>query len=581
LVSVMIPTYNYARFLPDAVDAALAQTYPNIEVVVSDNASTDGTAELVAERYGAEPRVRYVRNDTNIGLVPNFNRALALARGEFVQWVSADDWILPDHIARLMSVFDQHPQLDVVYTRNYAADASGRAYAVKGDETLYPVDYVDARDELPPMLYGVCQVCLPTALFRRALFDELGPMDEAIAIAADWELAVRLALARKRFAYVSEPTACIRAHGANASGRDWRSSGGAASELLAILTKYLDHPEMHRIRGYELRIVGFLDFLCQQVLPESAAAEAIASAAPVRNELLRRFTNYEPARVREHRVSVAIPMTMRPQALMRAVDAVAAQTHANWEIVVVEQGIVPVRPLLRAHPASERIACVRLPAQRTAGAARNLAVGLVRGEYLTFLDEDNTVSPAHLETLVGTLERTGADVAVASARLIVERADPQGITFEPLAAVEGIFRHPDDRPELGAVANALPLNAVLHHRRFFQLAGGFNDEVLILEDFDYLMRLQSTARFAFTGETTLDVHVRLRLAAQALGAYAERYLPTLDALYASRAVEPEIAALRAAHRAAVAHVLGARTQMVESAQGAIELMHALAGRAVM
>jgi hypothetical protein len=149
-----------------------------------------------------------------------------------------------------------------------------------------------------------------------------------------------------------------------------------------------------------------------------------------------------------------------------------------------------------------------------------------------------------------------------------------------LAAVDGLFRGPDDAPELAAIANALPLNAVLHHRRFFERAGGFNDDVFVLEDFDYLMRLQSTARLAFSGATTLDVHVRLKLAGQALGAYADRYLPTLDALYASRDAGPEIGALRAAHRTALASILDLRTELLESVQGTIEFLHALTGRAL-
>ena len=533
------------------------------------------------QRYRDDPRVRLFQNDRNIGLVPNFNRALTHARGAFVAWLSADDWILPGHLARHYALFVHEPHLDVVYSRTYAADASGNVYAVKGDPALFPVDYVDARDELPAMLTAINQVCLPGALFRRELFEELGPMDESLAIAADWELAVRLALARKRFGYLAEPSACVRAHGANASGSDWLNSGRAFDEFVRILERYLDHPEMARIRGYELQVVAFLDwFAARGAGPADEAAALRERVAAARGHLVRLHERYDPARVREHRVSIAMPMTARPAALVRAIDSIARQTFPNWEILVVDQGVVPVRELLRGHPAAERIACVRLPVQRPAGAARNIALRMARGEYVTFLDEDNVVAPDHLETLVGTIERTGADVAVAAARLVVDRADFYGIKDDALATVEGLFRGPNDPAPLGVVANALPLNAVLHHRRFYERAGHFSDDALILEDFDYLMRLQSTAYLTFTGATTLNVHVRLRFASQALGSYAHYYLAMLDALYASREVTPELASRRATHRAIVAAALERRAELAETAAGMVECILALTGRTV-
>ena len=371
----------------------------------------------------------------------------------------------------------------------------------------------------------------------------------------------------------------MRTHGANASGEGWFGTGAALDEFLRILEKYLDHPGMTRIRGYEHRILAFLDWLVER----SGAAPGPAAghrAAAVRAELARRSDVYEPARVREHRVSIAVPMTSRPAALVSAIDTIAAQTFTNWEILVVDQGVIPVRELLRGHRVWDRISCVRLPVQRTAGAARNVALRMARGEYVTFLDEDNTIAPDHLETLVGTIERSGGDVAVAAARLLVDRAGLFGVVHQPIAVAEGLFRGAADPAWLGGVANALPLNAVLHHRRFAERAGPFNEDVVILEDFDYLMRLQSTSRFVFTGATTLDVHARLRFESQVLGTNASRYLVTLDSLYAARGVAPEVDGLRAAHRAAVADVLGRRAELGATPAGVVEFMLALAGRTV-
>ena len=81
LISVLIPSYNYARFIQKSIDSVLAQTYENIEVVVTDNCSTDDTMTVLRTRYADDSRVRVFENEENIGLVRNFNRALTHARG--------------------------------------------------------------------------------------------------------------------------------------------------------------------------------------------------------------------------------------------------------------------------------------------------------------------------------------------------------------------------------------------------------------------------------------------------------------------------------------------------------------------
>ena len=91
LVSVGLPVYNGERYLREAVDSVLGQTYVNLELVISDNASTDATEAICREYAARDPRVRYHRAERNRGAVWNFNRAFELARGEFFMWQAFDD----------------------------------------------------------------------------------------------------------------------------------------------------------------------------------------------------------------------------------------------------------------------------------------------------------------------------------------------------------------------------------------------------------------------------------------------------------------------------------------------------------
>lgn len=583
LISVLVPSYNYVQYITQAIDSALEQTYPNIEVVVTDNISTDATAETVRTRYAGDPRVRFFVNERNIGLVPNFNRALEHARGEFVLWLSADDWLLPTHLARLHEVFEREPQLDVVYSGAYFCDETGRLYNVRNMPGQLPVDYVDVRDELVEMLTTTCQVCLPTALFRRSLFTELGPMDEGLRVAADWELAVRIASAGKRFAYLNAPSMCVRLHGDQASGDAYHNDGSNYLEFLHIAEKVIDHPAFVRLRGWEPRMVSFMGVL-DWYAREKRGGEAFdpgieARLAAIRQTLEQRAERYEPARVREQRVSVVIPATL-PGPVFAALDSVLAQTHTNWEICLIDHGEIPLEHVLRAHPAWDRISLLRMPNAMLPGAARNLGLRMIRGEYVTYLDEDNRFRPDHLDSLVDRIERSGAEVVVASAALIVHQTDAHGLDRVPLAESTNVFREEGDPAELQLIANVTPLNAVLHHRRTLVRSEQFNDTLPILEDFEYLLRLERFAGFAFSGTVTLEVSANVGLVAQNLGTRKGAYLAVLDAVYGAHPVNDAVGRGRIAHRGAVESALAGAGEITNSARGTVEFIAVLAGRAV-
>jgi glycosyltransferase involved in cell wall biosynthesis len=124
-VTIVITAYNYARFLPRSLESALAQRYEPLEVLVMDNASTDETPEVLA-RYAADPRLRVIRNERNVGMARNHNLGLTNARGEYILFLSADDALVEDAVDRVMRYYDAHPDVDVVYGWAYSMDEAGR-----------------------------------------------------------------------------------------------------------------------------------------------------------------------------------------------------------------------------------------------------------------------------------------------------------------------------------------------------------------------------------------------------------------------------------------------------------------------
>src|SRR2546426_9055189 len=132
-VSMAVPVYNGERYLGEALDSLLAQTYHDFELIICDNASTDGTGEIARSYASIDERVRYVRNERNLGLAGNVKRAFQLSSGEYFRWHAADDVCAPQFLARCVAVLDRHPAVVLAYPRTKLIDADGRVTAAYDD----------------------------------------------------------------------------------------------------------------------------------------------------------------------------------------------------------------------------------------------------------------------------------------------------------------------------------------------------------------------------------------------------------------------------------------------------------------
>jgi len=168
LVSICIPTYNRAGMVGDAIGSALAQTYPALEVLVVDNASTDGTAEVVASFR--DPRLRFVRNPENLGLFGNFNRCIELARGTLIHLLHSDDTIPPEFTETCVEFLIAHPETAMTFTP--AVVQGGRA----GPESVHRKDRIFPPPEgFRAILRERGLVSCPSVIVKREVYTEAGP----------------------------------------------------------------------------------------------------------------------------------------------------------------------------------------------------------------------------------------------------------------------------------------------------------------------------------------------------------------------------------------------------------------------
>jgi glycosyltransferase involved in cell wall biosynthesis len=141
LVSIGIPTYNRAALIGRAVDSALQQSHPHVEVLISDNASTDGTAEVCEALAAQHERVRLQRQPHNLGPTANFNAVLEMARGQYFMWLGDDDWIDPNYVSRTLARFQADPQVALVsgtpvYYSKGVRQGIGRQFHIDGKSAL-------------------------------------------------------------------------------------------------------------------------------------------------------------------------------------------------------------------------------------------------------------------------------------------------------------------------------------------------------------------------------------------------------------------------------------------------------------
>lgn len=120
-----MPVYNGAAFLRESLDSLLLQTFSDFELVISDNASTDETPDICREFATRDPRIRYFRQEKNLGSAGNFNRVFELSQSEYFKWAAVDDICAPTYIERCVQVLDRHPDVCWCHTRSSHIDVTG------------------------------------------------------------------------------------------------------------------------------------------------------------------------------------------------------------------------------------------------------------------------------------------------------------------------------------------------------------------------------------------------------------------------------------------------------------------------
>ena len=229
-VSVIIPCYNHARFVGEAIQSVLDQTFQDFEIIVVDDGSTDGSHDIVARMGSGRIHYHYQSNE---GLAGARNTGIAHASGEFVAFLDSDDLFLPDKLSHQVQALDNQSELGLIAGGYLLVDESGKPLAERRPWRYHP--HLDVSTWLRD-----CPFIVNAVLVRREWLERVGGFDPALRRVEDKDLWLRLAYHGCRMAWVPQLVCAYRTH----PGQMVKDGRSQKETTLAVLDKFFNQPDL-------------------------------------------------------------------------------------------------------------------------------------------------------------------------------------------------------------------------------------------------------------------------------------------------------------------------------------------------
>ena len=415
LVSVIVPCYNQGRYLQESVASALAACRHPLEIIVVDDGSTDGhTARHLAEAEQLAPGIIRIHRQENHGLSGARNSGIALARGQYVQFLDADDVLAPGKIDAQVAQLQINPDV-VVSVCNYLLCDEARVQFSKPDEAIARFDLTE-QDFLYRWERGFA-IPIHCGLFRRNLLEQV-QFDTHAQAKEDWLFWTSLAMAGTRFGYIHGHWAIYRQHEASMRrsyvnmGRAWLQAGLKIDAMLADRDPlffesvvswfeqcYRSHPSYRAEIAQRQAAPGTAKTVAAAPPSKDTLAEAAAQVQPVADAILGALARL-PDAGQPPLISVVVPIYGHFDYLKGCLESLAAQGDVSIEVVCIDDGSPDPRVTLLMKALQGRNTRLKIrvePANRGISAIQNAAVDMASGEYVAFLDCDDTLEPGALQ----------------------------------------------------------------------------------------------------------------------------------------------------------------------------------------
>lgn len=215
LVSVIVLCYNHEKYVSDCLQSILNQTYSNIELWIIDNASRDNSSLRIKEILPALEkrflRVQFVQSDSNLGICPALNKGIEWAQGEYIKYISTDDFLLPNAIERYVENGENDHDNEILISNGYYIDGHFHVKDyIEKNVRFYEEEFYLERGDFE-RIFWKNKIMAPTAMIRRSTFEKFGLFDENIPY-EDWNYWLHILLNNGKFKYIYEPLVAYRIH---------------------------------------------------------------------------------------------------------------------------------------------------------------------------------------------------------------------------------------------------------------------------------------------------------------------------------------------------------------------------------
>jgi len=271
LVSIVMPCLNHERFIGDAIDSILTQDYERVELVIADGGSTDASLDILADRAERYPNVHW-RSESDSGPANAINKAFARSRGTLIGWLNSDDLYAPAALSQAVNAFAANPSAMMIYGHGEHVDVNGTRLG------RYPTQTPDVG--IRAFSQG-CFLCQPTAFFQRSMLTLLGPLDESLSAAFDFDYWLRAFSAfPERIGFVDAVLAQSRLHDECITMRSRRK---VALEGMRVTAAHLGRAHIHWLTTYfeevsklSIEERGFDDFATHAIETADLASSYLA-----------------------------------------------------------------------------------------------------------------------------------------------------------------------------------------------------------------------------------------------------------------------------------------------------------------
>ena len=492
VVSVVIPCYNQCEFLFEAVESVVQQSYQNWEIIIVDDGSTDDTphvAETLKKEF-AQKNIHLVQQK-NQGLASARNAGIQVAKGQYILPLDADDCLHADMLEKTVQLLEKDPSVAIAYTDTVT-------FGLR--EEVWPTGDLVLEDECENNRICYC------SLFRRDMWEDVGGYNPNMIWGyEDWDFWISCLEKGYSGKRVPERLFRYRLREGTMYSRALKNDVKLKAQIV------VNHPQLYDEVTHDWAIDLLRKNTQQQSasLPESIQNTGTLSMA----QHTQMPTSSDRSNPKESfgsdnalpLVSVIVPTYNRPERLRETLASILEQTYSQYEVIVVNDGGLDVGDLVESFNDKKNIHYVRHGINKGLAAARNSGIGIARGKYLAYLDDDDRFLPHHLKTLVSYLEKSSCRVAYSDAWRVSQLKD--GVSY--VEHKRDVPYSYDFNADMLLLQNYFPVLCVMHEKACLDKAGVFDETLTTHEDWDLWIRLSRDFSFGHVKEVTAEFTWRI------------------------------------------------------------------------